>query len=104
MNTVSSVYRHNNLLHPPLGASSSRREQIEWRAPGGEDPRLFQVSRGGEDPMIFPLGAPTRQMSDSLSREEREYLLTHAPDGTMRKFRRGLPEPAVKPIDLSDHL
>ena len=54
--------------------------------------------------MTFPLGTPTRHFSDALSRDERERLLTHNSDGSRRRFRRGRPEPALQPVDLSDLL
>eukprot|EP00658_Telonema_sp_P-2_P020979 TRINITY_DN18330_c0_g1_i1.p1 TRINITY_DN18330_c0_g1~~TRINITY_DN18330_c0_g1_i1.p1 ORF type:complete len:132 (+),score=9.24 TRINITY_DN18330_c0_g1_i1:1-396(+) len=104
MSTVSPVYRHNDLLHTPLGASRSVRNRADFRPSGGEDPRIWQISRGGEDATVFPLGTPTRQWSSSLSRQERRHMLSHASDGSLRKYPRGLPEPSVVPVDMTDLL
>merc|ERR1711865_539342 len=104
MQDVSPIYRHNQLLHPPMGASRHVREKIEWRPAVGEHPSLYQVARGAEDAYIFPLGPADSPHYKPFSRQEKEFALTHNADGERRRFRRGHAEPALKRINISDAL
>ena len=104
MTDVSPVFRHNELLHTPMGARAHVRAKADWRPSIGEDPRLYQVARGAEDAMVFPLGPVDSPYFKPLSRQEKEYTLTHTTNGERRRFRRGQPEPPLKKINICSEL
>merc|ERR1711865_389600 len=72
-----------------------------YLAPASAPPTMFPRHNGARGFALGPVDSPYFK---PLSRQEKEYMLTHTTNGERRRFRRGQPEPPLKKINICSEL